>query len=105
MTTTAKQLGQVALGSSTGTIYGPVTAKAIVAEILVCNTDTTDRTVTIYAGSGTAVANTIVCGASVAAGETKVLSLSTVLDAGHYLKGLASAAAVVSVTASGVEVT
>jgi hypothetical protein len=89
----------------TTTLYTvPASTKAIVKEVLLCNTDTVARTVTLYLGTGSATANTILSAQSLAAGETTILTLSTVLNPGEYIKGGASATSVVAITVSGVEV-
>ena len=107
-TNTIKQLvPPTALSATTTTsLYGPVSAltKAIIKEILLCNTDTVARTVTMQIGTGTAVANRILSAVSLAPGDTKFITLSTVLNAGDSITGGASSAAVVSCTVSGVEV-
>lgn len=107
-TNTVKQLvPPTALsGTLTTALYGAVASntKAIVKEILLCNTDTVTRTVTLYIGSGTGVANTILPAKSLQAGETLIISLSTVLVTGDYIKGGASVGSVVSCAISGVEV-
>ena len=108
MTTTVEQIvAPVALSATlTTTLLSAVAAstKYIVKEILLCNTDTVARTVTIYIGSTTGVANTILSAVSLAAGETKFITLSTVLITGDTIKGGASSAGVVSCTISGVKV-
>ena len=108
MTTTVKQLGQSALSATlTATLYTtPASTKTIVNEILLCNTDTSARTVTLRAGASpaTAASATILSALSLAAGETKFITLSTVLETGHLITGGASMGSVVSCTISGVEV-
>lgn len=106
-TNTIKQLvAPTALSATlTTTLYTvPGATKAIVKEILLCNTDTVPRTVTIYFGTGSAAANTALSAISIGAGETKFVTLSTVLAAADTIKGGASTAAVVACTISGVEV-
>ena len=89
----------------TTTLYTvPASTKTIVKEIILCNTDTVARTVTIYFGGGSAAGNTILSAYSLAAGQTIFLTLSTVLVATNTIKGGASAASVVSCTISGIEV-
>lgn len=107
-TTTIEQIVApvVLTATLTTTLLSTIAAstKYIVKEILLCNTDTAARTVTIYIGSATSVANTILDEVSIAAGETKFISLSTVLVTGDAIKGGASAGSVVSCTISGVKV-
>ena len=108
MTTTVKQLSQSAMSATANTtLYTtPASTKTIVKEILLCNTDTVARTVTIKAGASpaTGVSATLLSALSLSAGETKFISLSTVLEPGHLITGSASTGAVVSCTISGVEV-
>ena len=106
-TSTITQLiAPVALTATlTTTLYTvPTGQKVIVKELLICNTDSAARAVTLYFGTGSAVANTILDALSFAAGETKFIELSTVLVAGDMIKGGASTASVVSIVASGVVV-
>lgn len=107
-TVTVKQLSQTALTATlTTTLYtAPASTKCIIKEILLCNTDAVARTVTIRAGASpaTGVISTLLSALSVGAGETKFVTLSTVLEATHLITGGASTGAVVSCTISGVEV-
>ena len=107
-TLTTKQLSQTALtGTTTTTLYTtPAATKTIVKEILLCNTDSVPRTVTIQMGASpaTGVLSRILSVVSLQAGETKVFAGSTVLETTHLITGGASSAAVVSCTISGVEV-
>lgn len=99
-----------ALTASAATYY---TAPAgivcsILKELILCNTDTVARTFTVYvvpAAGSAAVANTIFSGVSLQPGESKLFSLSKVMTTGSFLQALASSASVVSLTASGIEVT
>jgi hypothetical protein len=82
----------------------PASTSTIVKEIVLCNTDSVSRTVTLRAGNGTTVAQTILAAKSLVAGETFILSLSTVLSAANIISGGASVGAMVSCTISGVEI-
>ena len=79
----------------------------IVKQIIVCNTDTSARTFSLYLDSnGTvAVADTLFEGVSLAAGETKIINTSIVLRAAqnHKLHARASAGSVVVLTLVGLE--
>lgn len=90
----------------TTTLYGAVAAstKVVVKEILLCNTDSVTRAVTLYFGTATGVANTVLDAMPIAASETKVIALSSVLITGDYIKGGADSANVVSITVSGTKV-
>lgn len=107
MANTVKQLvAPTALSvTTTTTLYTvPGSTKAVIKEILLCNTDSVARTVTMQVGTGTAAANRILSALSLAAGETKFVSLSTVMNAAETITCGASAASVVSCVVSGVEV-
>lgn len=106
MANTVTQLSQTALTTTLTTLLYtvPAATKAIVKEIILCNTDTTAHDVTITMGAGTAVKNTILDALSVAGGETKFVTLSTVLKTTETINGGASVGAVVSCIISGVEV-
>jgi len=106
MANTVKQLNQSALTATLTTeLYvAPASTSTIIKEILLCNTDTSARTVTITVGDGTAVKNTILDALALAAGETKFITLSTVLNTTETINGGASAGSVVSCTISGVEI-
>lgn len=106
MANTVKKLSHSALtATTTTTLYTvPASTTTIIKEILLCNTDTSARTVTIQAGSTTGVADRILSALSLAPGETKILSLSTVLLTTETITGGASVTSVVSCLISGVEV-
>jgi hypothetical protein len=90
----------------TTTLYTvPASTESIVKEVLLCNTDTVSRDVTIYMGDGTAAKNTILKELTVSAGETKFIALSTQLLTTETISGGASSASVVSCTITGVEIT
>ena len=101
-----KKLSQTELTATLTTLLYtvPASTQGIIKEIMLCNTDSVARTVTIYAGTGTAVVDTIIDAVSVASGETQFYTLSTVLDAAEIISGGASVGSVVSCTISGVEV-
>jgi hypothetical protein len=110
MVYTPKQLtAGTALTASLVTEYTvPAATTTILKEIILCNTDSVVRTVTahVIAPAGTAgVLNTIVNAMSIQPNETKILSLSTVMPTGSFIQAVASSAAVVSINASGVEIT
>lgn len=108
--TPKKMVPGSALTASAATYYtvGADVSKAVVKEIEFCNTDTVNRTVTMYiipsAGSA-AAANTVYYQITLQAGETKTFSRSTVMLTGGFIQALASSAGVVSFNASGVEYT
>lgn len=79
----------------------------IIKQIIVCNTDTSARTFSLYLDSnGTvAVGDTLFEGVTLAAGETKIINTSIVLRAAqnHKLHARASANSVVVLTLVGIE--
>lgn len=83
----------------------PAGYRSIVKEIILCNTDVNAITVTMnYLKIGGILARgTILNTYSIAAGETKMLSLSSVLNVGDQIKGLASIVDKVTVYISGIE--
>lgn len=106
MALTAKSLSHSALtATTTTTLYTvPASTSTIVKEILLCNTDTVARTVTLQAGSTSGVADRIINTLNIQANETKTISLSTVLTTGQTITGGASTGSVVSCLISGVEI-
>lgn len=105
---TAKQAYQGALSATTTTpLYAvPGATKFLLNSIVLCNTDTSTRTVTMQLGAGTAAANRFLSALSLTPGEKKVVEFAKpiVLQATETISGGASSAAVVSATISGVEV-
>ena len=104
-TATIQRLSKTALTATltTGlTTAVPAATKQVIKEIILCNTDTVTRTVTIYAGDGTTVSDTILDAVSILGGETQFYTLSTVLETGELVSGGADAGAVVSCRISGV---
>lgn len=101
-----KKLSQTALTSTLTTLLYTVPAdtQGLVKEIVLCNTDTAQRAVTIYMGTGTAIVDTILDAVLINPGETQFYTLSTVLDAAEFISGGDDAGSVVSCTISGVEV-
>jgi hypothetical protein len=104
-TSTLKQAYQGALtNTTTTTLYTvPAATKFLLKELVLCNTDTSARTVTMQWGAGTAAANRFLSALTIQPGETKIFSFNTVLQTGETISGGASVGAVVSCTASGVE--
>lgn len=107
-TYTHKQLSAgTALTASAVTQYTvPDSTTTIVKQIVFCNTDTSARTVTVYAipsGGSAAAANTIFSAMSLQPGETKVIPMEMVLPTGAFIQALASSASVVSMRVSGIE--
>ena len=97
-----------ALTASAATYYtAPTTIiKAIIKEIVLCNTSANPETVTFYvipsAGSA-AVANTELNAVTLQPNETKIFGRTRVMNVGDFIQAKASTNAVVSMNVSGVE--
>ena len=108
MANTVKRLSQTALtATTTTTLYTvPASTSTIIKEIVLCNTDTVARTVTIQAGPtpATAVATRLINALSLEPNETKIFTFSNVLLTTDLITGGASAGAVVACSISGTEV-
>jgi len=86
-----------------GGTQGPA-PKVRITEILLCNTDTSARTVTMEIRTGASAATTRILSAySIAASTTTILVMDTVLEAAEIISGLADTTAKVNVRISGVE--
>lgn len=96
------------LTASLVTLYtAPANTTARANEILLCNTDTVARTVTVHiipSGGSASAANTIFKAITVDASETRTLGLDQVFPAGSFVQASADSASVVSIRLSGVEV-
>lgn len=60
----------------------------IIKEILICNTDTVDRTYTmniVPSGDSVSIDNKFISEANIQASETKIISLSTILEQGDKI--------------------
>lgn len=105
---TVKRLGYGQLTNSNATLYTvPASTKAIVKEIWLSNTDTSARTITLYAveSGGSAAANRALLSAvSIAANTVYRIPCSMVLEAAETLQGLADTTLKVTYRISGVEV-
>jgi hypothetical protein len=96
--------GPVQLGTSTTTIVTAATGYAdIIKQIIIANTDTVDRTVTLAIGSAATAANRIMSALPIGANDLMVWDTAIVLNAGETLQGLSDTAAKVTVTAVGWE--
>lgn len=89
----------------TTTLYTvPASTKTIIKEMVICNTESSALTVSVFVGTSATVANAVLDAVTFGAGETKIFTFSTVLVAADQIRGGASAASMVSINASGVEV-
>jgi hypothetical protein len=96
--------GPVQLGTTTTTIVTAATGYAdIIKQIIICNTDTIDRTVTLAIGSAATAANRLMSALPIGANDLMVFDTAIVLAAGETLQGLSDTAAKVTVTAVGWE--
>ena len=98
--------GPIQLGTSTTTIC---TAGAgiteVIKQIIICNTDTVDRTVTLAVGSAATAANRIVSALPIGANDVMILDTALVLLTTETLQGLSDTASKVTVTVVGWEKT
>ncbi len=96
--------GPVQLGTSTTTIVTAATGYAdIIKQIIICNTDTIDRTVTLAIGSAATAANRLMSALPIGANDLMVFDTAIVLNPGETLQGLSDTADKVTVTAVGWE--
>ena len=98
--------GPIQLGTSTTTIC---TAGAgiteVIKQIIICNTDTVDRTVTLAVGSSATAANRILSAWPIGANDVIILDTALVLLTTETLQGLSDTASKVTVTVVGWEKT
>ena len=96
--------GPVQLGTTTTTICTAATGyDEIIKQIIICNTDTIDRTVTLAIGSAATAANRLMSALPIGANDLMVFDTAIVLNAGETLQGLSDTADKVTVTAVGWE--
>jgi len=96
--------GPVQLGTTTTVIVTAATGYAdIIKQIIICNTDTIDRTVTLAIGSAATAANRLMSALPIGANDLMVFDTAIVLAAGETLQGLSDTADKVTVTAVGWE--
>jgi hypothetical protein len=96
--------GPTQLGTSTTTVATVAASRVeVIKQIIVCNTDTVDRAVTLAIGSAATVANRLFSALPIGANDVMVFDTALVLTAGETLQGLADAASVVNVTVVGWE--
>jgi len=96
------------LTASLATYYTALTKYGtILKELVLVNTDSVARAVTVHIvpSAGTAgVPTTIISAETLQPGEQRVYSLSSVLPLNSFIQASAGAAAVVAISASGVEI-
>ena len=98
--------GPTQLGTSTTTIC---TAGAgvteIIKQVVICNTDTVDRTFTLAIGSAATAANRLFSATPIGASDSIIFDTAIVLAPTETLQGLSDTASKVTVTAFGWEKT
>lgn len=98
--------GPIQLGTSTTTICTAGTGiTEVIKQIIICNTDTVDRTVTLAIGSAATAANRIVSALPIGANDVIILDTALVLLTTETLQGLSDTASKVTVTVVGWEKT
>jgi hypothetical protein len=96
--------GPVQLGTTTTTICTAATGYAeVIKQIIIANTDTVDRTVTLAIGSAATASNRIMSALPIGANDLIVWDTAIVLAAGETLQGLSDTASKVTVTVVGWE--
>jgi hypothetical protein len=96
--------GPIQLGTSTTTIATAATGYAeIIKQIIITNTDTVDRTVSLAIGSAATAANRLLSNLPIGANDVIVWDTAIVLAAGETLQGLSDTAAKVTITVVGWE--
>jgi hypothetical protein len=97
------------LANVVGTLYlVPAATTAVCRSLTLCNTDSADRTVTLYvvpSGGSPDAARTIMNGLTIKAGQTLVDDTLRALLAAGSIQGFADVANKVSIRADGSEVT
>lgn len=73
----------------------------VVKQVIMCNTDTQDRVLSLAIGSAATVANRFVSFLPIAGFDTTVLDTGLVLNAGETIQGLSDTASKVNVTVVG----
>ena len=90
------------LGTSTTTLFTVTSAHTfVVKQIIICNTDTVDRTVTLAIGSAATAANRIMSALPIGANDIMVFDTALVLLTGETLQGLSDTASKVNCTVTG----
>lgn len=94
--------GPTQLGTTTTTIVTAATGYSnIIKQIIITNTDTIDRTVTLAIGSAATAANRLLSTLPIGGSDVMIWDTAIVLAAGETLQGLSDTAAKVTVTVVG----
>ena len=98
--------GPIQLGTSTTTICTAGSGiTEVIKQIIICNTDTVDRTVTLAIGSAATAANRIVSALPIGANDVMIWDTALVLLTTETLQGLSDTASKVNVTCVGIDKT
>lgn len=102
---TEKRLGGPTQLGTTTTTLGTVPAARnwVIKQIIICNTDTVDRTFTLSIGTAATAANRLISSLPIGANDIMVFDTALVLTAAETFQGLSDAASVVNVTLVGWE--
>ena len=87
--------------SSAAVVTVPASRTYIIKQIVVCNTDTIDRSFSLAIGSAATIGNRLFSTMPIGANDTLVFDTAIVLAAGETLQGLADANGKITVTAMG----
>jgi hypothetical protein len=103
--TEKRLVGPVALTNSNATVGSAVPSSTVwvVKQIVICNTDGTDRLVYLAIGTAATAANRLLSALPVAAGDTLVWDTAITMTATEQFYGYSDTGSVVSVTAVGWE--
>lgn len=94
--------GPTQLGTSTTTLATAATGYAeVIKQIIITNTDTVDRLVTLSIGSAATAANRLLSSLPIGANDVIIWDTALVLNAGETLQGLSDTASKVNVTVVG----
>lgn len=94
--------GPTQLGTSTTTLFTVASARTVVIkQIIIANTDTVDRAVTLSIGSAATAANRIMSALPIGANDIMIWDTALVLNAAETLQGLSDSASKVNVTVVG----
>ena len=100
--TEARLCAPTQLGTSTTTLFTVATGHTyVVKQIIIANTDTIDRTVTLSIGSAATAANRIMSALPIGANDVMVWDTALVLLTTETLQGLSDTASKVNVTVVG----
>jgi hypothetical protein len=94
--------GPTQLGTSTTTLTTVSSGHQYsVKQVIICNTHTSQVTVSLAIGTAATVANRFVSGLVLEAGSVTVLDTALILEATETVQGLASTASVVNIILTG----